>query len=98
VTAGSFLGRFGRAAEKAANALMAQNLVHVVASDAHDLHSRTPALDRAYEHIVEHYSLQHAQALFVRNPRAVVLGEPVDTTSLRIEKRASWWRGLLRWR
>jgi len=46
--------------------------VHVVASDVHDTRCRTPALDAAYEHIVKHYSPEHAETLFVRNPRAIV--------------------------
>ena len=97
VTAGSFLGRFGRAAAKAAGELMTHNLVHVVASDAHDTRFRTPVLNRAYEHIVKHYSSQHAEALFVQNPRAVIAGESVDTASLRgIERRAPLWRRLVR--
>jgi protein-tyrosine phosphatase len=97
VTAGSFLGRFGRAAAKAASELMARNLVHVVASDAHDLRHRTTALDRAYQHIVKHYSLQHAEALFVRNPRAVVLGESVDSQDLLgMGRKAPLWRRLMR--
>ena len=97
VTAGSFRGRFGKAAAKAAEELMARNLVHVVASDAHDLRHRTPVLDRAYEHVEKHYSLQHAEALFVRNPRAVVAGESVDSQGLLgFERKAPLWRRLLR--
>jgi protein-tyrosine phosphatase len=96
VTAGSFLGRFGRAAEKGARELMARDLVHVVASDAHDLRHRTTALNRAYHHIEKHYSLQHAQALLVRNPGAVVMGRSVDSQGLLgSERKAPLWRRLL---
>jgi protein-tyrosine phosphatase len=97
VTAGSFLGRFGKAAAKAADELMGRNLVHVVASDAHDTRYRTTALDIAYEHIVKHYSEEHAEAVLVQNPRAVVTGEAVDSASLpELERRVRWWRRLVR--
>jgi protein-tyrosine phosphatase len=96
VTAGSFLGRFGRAAARAAGELMERNLVHVVASDAHDLRHRTTALDGAYEYIVKHYSLQHAETLFLRNPWAVVLGESVDSQGLLgMGRKAPLWRRLM---
>ena len=68
VTAGSFLGRFGRSASKAAGELMARDAVHVVASDAHDTRYRTTALDAAYEFVEKHYSAEHAETLLVRNP------------------------------
>lgn len=97
VTADSFLGRFGRAAAKTADELMARNLVHVVASDAHDLRFRSPVLRPAYDHIVKRYSLQHAEALFVRNPRAIIAGESVDTAGLLgMQRRVPLWRRLLR--
>jgi len=97
VTAGSFLGRFGKAAARAADELMRRNLVHVVASDAHDTRYRTPALDVAYEHIVKQYGVSHAEAVLVRNPRAVVMGEAVDTARMpELERRVRWWRRLVR--
>jgi protein-tyrosine phosphatase len=67
VTADSFLGRFGKAAAKAADQLMARSLVHVAASDAHDVRYRTPVLSKGYEHIAKRYSPEHAETLFVRN-------------------------------
>lgn len=44
VTAGSLTGTFGAPAQKAANAMLEQGLVHVLASDAHDSVHRPPDL------------------------------------------------------
>ncbi len=44
VNAGSFRGDFGHEARRCAYDLLQDNLVHVVASDAHDLESRRPGL------------------------------------------------------
>jgi protein-tyrosine phosphatase len=44
VNAGSLRGDFGNAARQSAHDLLHGNLVHVIASDAHDLESRKPEL------------------------------------------------------
>lgn len=44
VTAGSLTGDFGRTVERLARAMVDDELVHVVASDAHDLYRRAPGL------------------------------------------------------
>ena len=82
VTAGSFLGSFGKAARRTAESLMSQRLVHIVASDAHNTTSRSPDLLPAYRHIAKHYSEKHAEALFTLFPRAVLQGESVDPDDL----------------
>jgi protein-tyrosine phosphatase len=44
VTAGAFVGRFGRRVQEVAVELMRAGLVHTVASDAHDAISRPPSI------------------------------------------------------
>lgn len=82
VTAGSFLGFFGKAARKSAEELMAKGLVHVVASDAHNTSSRTPDLSQSYQQVAKHYSVKHAEALFKFFPRAILSGDLVDADYL----------------
>jgi protein-tyrosine phosphatase len=72
VTAGSFLGRFGPAARAAAEELLRQRLVHLVASDAHDTEKRPPRMSEARAWMEKKHGAELAQALFVDNPRAVV--------------------------
>jgi len=44
ITAGAFVGRFGRTVERFAHRMAQEGLVHSVASDAHDLVRRPPGL------------------------------------------------------
>ena len=44
LTAGSFTGRFGRTVQRYAQTLIDENLVHTVASDAHDAVRRPPGM------------------------------------------------------
>ena len=96
VTAASVLGDFGKAAMKAASDLMDRDLVHVIASDAHNTRWRTPVLSDAYVRIASHYSQQHAEALFMSYPQAILLGQTVDSGYLKSLRRKTrtrflWW-------
>jgi protein-tyrosine phosphatase len=52
LTAGSLLGRFGRRARTWAERMLEDGLIHIIASDAHDMEVRTPRLRDAF-HAVE---------------------------------------------
>jgi protein-tyrosine phosphatase len=75
VTAQSLLGRFGPAAQDAADWLMNGNHVHFIASDAHDCADRTPDLSEAYKFVSTTYGTQRAEALFIHNPKATLRGD-----------------------
>ncbi len=47
VTAGSFYGRFGKRCQSSAEVLLRQNLVHLIASDAHNVKVRPPQISPA---------------------------------------------------
>src|SRR5438034_11077622 len=53
VTALSFVGRFGKQAKVFADRLLERGLVHIVASDAHDMKYRPPSLKEAYEYLLK---------------------------------------------
>jgi protein-tyrosine phosphatase len=74
VTAGSLLGGFGRNAKSVATELMNRNLVHFIASDAHDTRHRTPVLRDAYEYVATTWSANLAKLLFTAAPEAVITG------------------------
>jgi protein-tyrosine phosphatase len=57
--------------------LLERGLVHVIASDAHDLEHRPPVMDAAYAWLKRHYDEGLAQALCVKNPGMVLRGEPL---------------------
>jgi protein-tyrosine phosphatase len=77
VTAGSLLGTFGRTAKGVATGLMNRNLVHFIASDAHDTQYRTPVLSVAYQYVEKTWNTGLAETLFTTAPRAVLGGEEI---------------------
>lgn len=77
VTAGSLLGDFGPAAAEAAREMFRRGLVHLVASDAHSVDRRPPRLAAARRHVLETWGEKAELGLFVDNPRAVILSEPL---------------------
>ena len=78
VTAQSFLGRFGKQAKQFADRLLYKGLVHIVASDAHDAKYRPPSLKQAYEYVFKACGEKRAGMLFIKNPRAVLTGLPLE--------------------
>jgi protein-tyrosine phosphatase len=78
VTALSFLGRFGKQAKVFSDMLLQRGLVHIVASDAHDMAYRPPTLKEAYDYVVKAYGTARADALFVTNPGATLRGGSVE--------------------
>ena len=78
VTGQSLLGDFGRRARDFARALLDQRLVHVLASDGHDLEHRPPRLDRARAWVREQYGEELADRLCLTNPKAILSGQPLE--------------------
>lgn len=74
-TAASFTGRMGRRANAAAHGLLARNLLHFVASDAHDAVKRGPDMREAFAHVASASDVSVAGRLFTHNPLAVVRDE-----------------------
>ena len=70
VTAQSFLGRFGRTAKHVAIELFDRNLVHFVASDAHDTKHRPPILLDAPAYVSKRWA-KSALKVFLSRLRAL---------------------------
>lgn len=77
ITASSLNGRFGRRAQSLAWELMEKNWVHFIATDAHNLEGRPPAMHVAYEGIARKYGQGTAERLCVKNPRAAFDNQPL---------------------
>jgi protein-tyrosine phosphatase len=75
VTAASFTGVFGGDAQRAAEAFLRNGLVHVVATDAHSAGKRPPRIREARARVAEMAGERAAEALFVDNPRAILMDE-----------------------
>jgi protein-tyrosine phosphatase len=91
VTAQSLLGRFGRTANRIATQLLQENLVHFIASDAHDPKHRSPALREAYDYTAKTWGEQRAYSLFVNAPQAALLGTPFDAPLANIANKKKWY-------
>jgi protein-tyrosine phosphatase len=89
VTGQSLLGDFGSKAKKFSETLMDRGMVHVIASDAHDLERRPPVMDQAREKIAGDWSEECAKLLCVDNPKAVLESRAWAGTSHK-RKRSVW--------
>jgi protein-tyrosine phosphatase len=83
ITTGSVVGVFGGRTEKFSEELMLKGLVHVLASDAHNLRGRPPLLHEAVEACAEWVGEARALAMVHDAPRALLEGRapempPVD--------------------
>jgi protein-tyrosine phosphatase len=95
VTAGAFVGRFGRRARDFALELARGELIHSVASDAHDRYQRPPGL-RTELREAGMGALE--EWLTVAVPRAILDGDGIPARpSLSLSGPAAG-RGLRRWR
>lgn len=74
VTAMSLTGEFGSQIKRGAEKLLAQKLIHLIASDAHSINGRTPILSagvRAAEKIV---GKEEARKMVTEYPEAIIEG------------------------
>jgi len=58
--------------KKRARYFLERDLVHIVASDMHNLDSRPPYMKEAYELISKQYGESKARELFIENPRFIL--------------------------
>jgi protein-tyrosine phosphatase len=72
ITAGSLSGRFGREPRYWAERLLDEGLVHLLATDAHDLQHRPPDLSRARDRAAERVGDDEAHNLVYIRPMAMV--------------------------
>lgn len=93
VTAQSLTGRFGKTAQAFSEQLLKLNLVHFLASDAHDVKHRPPTLSEAHEWVSRKYSAELADRLLTLNPRAAIDGQDLPPVAeVRKKKGFAFWR------
>jgi protein-tyrosine phosphatase len=74
LTAGSITGLFGPGCRRLAERWLQDDVVFVVASDAHHVTLRPPVLSEARALVITHYGIARAMALFQRNPARLSAG------------------------
>lgn len=75
VNAGSIMGQYGFGIKKCSRRLLKQELVHFVATDAHDDVSRTPCLLGCTKYIRKKYGDERVERIFVENPSHIIANE-----------------------
>ena len=78
VTGNSLTGRFGAKAREFAVRMLEQNLIHIVASDSHDVRYRPPTLSDARVAIARLAGETTARRLVEESPRAILDGRDIE--------------------
>ncbi len=89
VTAGSLMGTFGPDSQRLAEWMIAQGLVHFVATDAHGTHARRPLMRRAFDRVASLADESTAMDLCIHNPSLVACAETVPQ-GRRAQPRRGW--------
>jgi protein-tyrosine phosphatase len=102
LTAGSLTGRFGKRSRYWAQKMLAEGLVSIIATDAHNVTSRPPLLAEARVAAEAEVGLDEARHLVVSRPLCVLDNAPAETVPpLLALKQAtqdggSFWRRIFR--
>ncbi|UXI66402.1 tyrosine-protein phosphatase [Tahibacter amnicola] len=105
LTAGSLTGRFGRRPRYWSDRMLAEGLVHLLATDAHSPDKRPPCLAEGRDAAAQRVGEAEASRLVNDRPRAVLRNELPDRVAMPVElsparKVPAWGRiqELLPWR
>lgn len=77
LTAPSYLGVFGKKIKKMAKYMLKNNMVHMVATDAHNINKRTFLLKQAYDEIEKDFGKQKV-VLLKQVSRCLINGENIN--------------------
>ena len=72
ITAGAVTGRFGRRPKYWSERMLDEGLVHILATDAHNLRNRCPNLSHARQLVAERLGEQAATDMVLTRPRGVL--------------------------
>ncbi len=78
ITAMSLNNDAGRFAFDSASRMLAADMVHFIASDAHDTTIRPPGLSRAYRRVARILGEPVARRILITNPQAVLANRPLS--------------------
>ena len=99
ITAMSLTGQFGVEAREFSLMLLRHNLVHVIATDAHNTAQRPPVLSDAVNAAAEVIGIERARALVTSIPQAIIEGRqitaPEPTPIVAVQRKKSWMRTLI---
>lgn len=98
VTLASVVGGFGSHAQTAAEILLDREIVHFLATDAHDLDRRPPTVRQTQPRFEERWGAERFRQLTIDNPAAVLASQPLpyDPEPLPPPRRHHWLHQILR--
>jgi len=82
VTGQSCTGGFGESLQKLSFKLIANNLVHLVASDAHRPSGRSPDLKSAQKILEQKFGTNICKTLLYNNPKKLIKGEDLESLGI----------------
>ena len=83
ITAGSVTGRFGKRPKYWADRMLDEGLVHILATDAHNLRNRKPVLSEARDMVSERLGEAEAAAMVLDRPARIVENAPPEAAPRR---------------
>jgi protein-tyrosine phosphatase len=72
ITCGSVTGRFGRRPQYWADRMIDEGLVHILATDAHNLRNRSPSMAKSREMVAERLGEAEAANMVLHRPRGIL--------------------------
>lgn len=96
VTFGSFVGLFGKPAQRSAESLLRHGAVHVLASDAHSAGHRLAVVAKAYDRVVKLAGPETARALTTDNPAALLADRSLPLRPPVTSPATNGWRKRLK--
>jgi protein-tyrosine phosphatase len=98
ITSGSLTGRFGKRPQYWSKRMLAEGMVSILATDAHNVRSRPPLLSEGFDVVVSEIGREEAEHLVFTRPLGVLEDRhPNELPALRRlatqeKKKVSWWR------
>lgn len=92
LTAASYTGKFGKKIEKLSKQLIETNLIHFIASDAHNVTNRSFHMKEAYDLLAKEYGRSKRNA-FHQTTKDLLNGDPVftpETLSIKQSFMSKW--------
>jgi protein-tyrosine phosphatase len=102
ITAGSLTGRFGARSKYWAQKMLAEGIVSILATDAHNVKSRPPLLREAFDAATREVGLDEATHLVVTRPACVIENADLEAVPPNLFRergetaREPFWRRIFR--
>ena len=87
LTAASVTGKFGKRAQYWSDRMLDEGLVHILATDAHNMRTRSPVLSEAVEAVARRLGEDAARDMVFTRPQAVLDNAPPSTLGPPVKAR-----------